>query len=48
MSMKKEDFYKKVLEQGFVSEGDSFDGCSNLDEGFSDYKELYLKGVNLV
>ena len=45
--MKKEDFYKKVLEQGFVSEGDSFDGCSNLDEGFSDYIEKIFHPWNL-
>lgn len=45
--MNKESFYKRVTTQGYIDEGDSFEGCSNLDEGFSDYIEKIFRPWNL-
>lgn len=37
--MNKKDFFNKVITQGYIDKGETFEGTSNLDEGFSEYIE---------
>ena len=45
MSIK--DFFEKIVSQGYLEKGESFEGCSNLDEGFSKYIEKLFTPWNL-